>query len=121
MHAVDVVLPVLNEAEALPWVLRRMPVWCRAIVVDNGLGHTIGMPAGGYSNTWEWDETLVFPKSGKPVLGFMYNIGHTVRPNGSILEGEAAAVAEPLPQTRDNYKDYYPQLLARAFAHLGLK
>ena len=79
------------------------------------------MPAGGYSNTWEWDETLVFPKSGKPVIGFMYDIGHTIRPNGNILEGEAAAVAEPLPQTRDNYKDYYPQLLARAFAHLGLQ
>lgn len=32
----DVVLPVLNEAEALPWVLGRMPVGYRAIVVDNG-------------------------------------------------------------------------------------
>jgi glycosyltransferase involved in cell wall biosynthesis len=32
----DVVLPVLNEAEALPWVLRRMPAGYRAIVVDNG-------------------------------------------------------------------------------------
>ena len=36
MHAVDVVLPVLNEAEAVPWVLGRMPASCRAIVVDNG-------------------------------------------------------------------------------------
>jgi dTDP-L-rhamnose 4-epimerase len=33
---VDVVLPVLNEAQALPWVLGRMPSWARAIVVDNG-------------------------------------------------------------------------------------
>lgn len=33
---VDVVLPVLNEAEALPWVLARMPAGHRAIVVDNG-------------------------------------------------------------------------------------
>ncbi|HWC70714.1 MAG TPA: glycosyltransferase family 2 protein [Actinomycetota bacterium] len=33
---VDVVLPVLNEGEALPWVLGRMPHWSRAIVVDNG-------------------------------------------------------------------------------------
>jgi glycosyltransferase involved in cell wall biosynthesis len=32
----DVVLPVLNEAEALPWVLERMPAGYRAIVVDNG-------------------------------------------------------------------------------------
>jgi glycosyltransferase involved in cell wall biosynthesis len=34
--SVDVVLPVLNEAEALPWVLGRMPEGYRAIVVDNG-------------------------------------------------------------------------------------
>ncbi|MGH2759121.1 MAG: glycosyltransferase family 2 protein [Actinomycetota bacterium] len=32
----DVVLPVLDEAEALPWVLARMPVGYRPIVVDNG-------------------------------------------------------------------------------------
>ena len=33
---VDVVLPCLNEAGALPWVLSRMPVGYRPIVVDNG-------------------------------------------------------------------------------------
>jgi len=33
---VDVVLPVLDEAEAIPWVLERMPAGYRAIVVDNG-------------------------------------------------------------------------------------
>src|SRR5689334_15841163 len=33
---VDVVLPVLNEAEALPWVLARMPAVARPLVVDNG-------------------------------------------------------------------------------------
>ncbi|WP_104196559.1 glycosyltransferase family 2 protein [Cryobacterium sp. M15] len=33
---VDVVLPCLNEAQALPWILERMPVGYRAIVVDNG-------------------------------------------------------------------------------------
>jgi glycosyltransferase involved in cell wall biosynthesis len=32
----DVVLPVLNEAAALPWVLTRMPPGFRPIVVDNG-------------------------------------------------------------------------------------
>ena len=32
----DVVLPVLNEAEALPWVLGRMPPGSTPIVVDNG-------------------------------------------------------------------------------------
>ncbi|MYX23234.1 glycosyltransferase family 2 protein, partial [Streptomyces sp. SID8380] len=33
---VDVVLPCLDEAEALPWVLGRIPPGWRAIVVDNG-------------------------------------------------------------------------------------
>lgn len=33
---VDVVLPALDEAAALPWVLGRMPVGYHAIVVDNG-------------------------------------------------------------------------------------
>ena len=34
--AVDVVLPCLDEVQALPWVLGRMPSWARPIVVDNG-------------------------------------------------------------------------------------
>ena len=33
---VDVVLPCLDEAAALPWVLGRMPSWAHVIVVDNG-------------------------------------------------------------------------------------
>jgi dTDP-L-rhamnose 4-epimerase len=33
---VDVVLPCLNEAAALPWVLERVPPGWRAVVVDNG-------------------------------------------------------------------------------------
>ena len=34
--AIDVVLPVLDEAQALPWVLKRMPHGYRPIVADNG-------------------------------------------------------------------------------------
>ncbi|SDT14770.1 Glycosyl transferase family 2 [Jiangella sp. DSM 45060] len=33
---IDVVLPVLDEAAAIPWVLGRMPAGYRPIVVDNG-------------------------------------------------------------------------------------
>lgn len=33
---VDVVMPCLNEAGALPWLLARLPEGYRAIVVDNG-------------------------------------------------------------------------------------
>ncbi len=34
--ALDIVLPCLDEADALPWVLSRIPASARAIVVDNG-------------------------------------------------------------------------------------
>lgn len=34
--SVDLVLPCLNEAAALPWILERLPPGVRAIVVDNG-------------------------------------------------------------------------------------
>jgi glycosyltransferase involved in cell wall biosynthesis len=33
---IDIVLPCLDEAQALPWVLARIPREARAIVVDNG-------------------------------------------------------------------------------------
>jgi len=33
---IDVVVPVLDEAEALPWVLGRLPYGYRPLVVDNG-------------------------------------------------------------------------------------
>lgn len=33
---VDIVLPCLDEARALPWVLERLPEGARALVVDNG-------------------------------------------------------------------------------------
>jgi glycosyltransferase involved in cell wall biosynthesis len=46
---VDVVLPVLNEEAAIPWVLQRMPDGYRPIIVDNGstdrsatLAHELG-------------------------------------------------------------------------------
>lgn len=36
MVTVDVVLPVLDEVDALPWVLSRMPAGFRPVVADNG-------------------------------------------------------------------------------------
>ncbi|UCC84863.1 MAG: hypothetical protein JSW46_08080, partial [Gemmatimonadota bacterium] len=92
-----------------------------SIVVDNELGHTIGMSPGGYSNTWEWEEVLVFPQSREPVVQFMWSIGHTIRPNGEILEGNPARVDEYVPVTRDNYLAYYDDLMARTFQHLGIR
>ena len=90
-----------------------------AQVIDNNLGWTIGMSAGGYSNTWEWNETLVFTISKKPVVEFMWSIGHTIRPNGEILEGNPARMDEYIPVTRNNYLTYTESLLESAFKHLG--
>jgi hypothetical protein len=84
-----------------------------AITYDNELCTSIGMPVGGYSNTWEWSEVLTFPISGKPVVSFMWNIGHTIRPNGEILEGNPANVNEYIPLTAENHKTYYDQLMVR--------
>ncbi len=92
-----------------------------AIVADNDLAHLLGMSTHGYSNTWEWEEILHFPLSGKPIVRYMWSIGHTIRPNGEVLEGNPAEVDELIPVTRDNYLSYYPMLVARALEHLGVQ
>lgn len=89
-----------------------------AMIIDNNLGHTMGMPDGGYSNTWEWTEVLEFPRTGKPVVSFMWDIGHTIRPNGQIAEGNPSMVDEYIPVTRDNYLTYKRILLNNALKHL---
>ncbi len=90
-----------------------------SIVADNGLGHIIGMPAGGYSNTWEWEEVLTYPGTEQPVVGFMWSIGHTIRPNGEVLEGNPAPVDEWLPVTAGSAGRYYELLFDAAIRHLG--
>jgi hypothetical protein len=89
-----------------------------SIVVDNDLGHTLGMPAGGYSNTWEWYEVIHFPGTHRPVVSFMWSIGHTIRPNGEVLEGNPAHVDEWIPLTAENATRYYEVLLDRAMGFL---
>ncbi len=44
----DVILPCLNEAESLPWVLDRMPPGYRPIVADNGSTDDSGRIAQAY-------------------------------------------------------------------------
>lgn len=87
-----------------------------SIIKDNELGAIVGMPPGGYSNTWEWDEVLTMPGSERPLLSFMWNIGHSIRPNGEILEGNPVQVDEWIPLTPDNVTDYYAILLEEALA-----
>src|SRR5580698_5693251 len=45
---IDVVLPCLNEAGALPWVLSRMPLGYRPIVADNGSTDDSAAIAAGF-------------------------------------------------------------------------
>ena len=112
-----------------------------SMVIDNKLGYTIGMPAGGFSSTWEFGETLHFPISGKPVAYFEWGMGHTLRPNvdyplkvvdmygryygdamdpdGLVLEGNPPPVDKLILQTRDNYTSYYDILLGEALRFLG--
>lgn len=49
--SVDLVLPCLNEAAALPWVLERLPPDVRAIVVDNGSTDDSAAVAAGLGAT----------------------------------------------------------------------
>jgi glycosyltransferase involved in cell wall biosynthesis len=48
---IDVILPCLNEAGALPWLLTRMPEGCRAIVADNGSTDGSGQIAADHGAT----------------------------------------------------------------------
>jgi glycosyltransferase involved in cell wall biosynthesis len=45
---VDVILPVLDEAQSLPWVLGRIPEGMRPIVVDNGSSDGSGEVAAAH-------------------------------------------------------------------------
>jgi len=83
-----------------------------AMVIDNALGHTIGMPTAGTSNSWEFSEVLHFQSSKVPVARFEWAIGE-------VLEGNPARVAELVPLTRDNYANYHDELVTRALRHLG--
>ena len=88
-----------------------------AMVVDNELGFTVGMPLGGYSNTWEWTETLHMPQTGRPLVDYMWSIGHTVRPNGEILEGNPARPERRLPLTAKNFRTYHDEAISLIAEH----
>ena len=85
-----------------------------SMFADNGLATVIGMPTGGYSNTWEHEEVLTFPGTERPVAEFMWNIGHTLRPNTEILEGNPVRPDVYIPLTRENFRTYDRELLERA-------
>ena len=85
-----------------------------AMIVDNQLMPTIGYPTGGYSNTWELSEIIKCPDSGEKLVKYYWNVGHTIRPNGEVLEGNPAMPDELIPVTRENYPHYWEGLIERA-------
>lgn len=91
-----------------------------AQVVDNDLAHVMGMPSGGYSNTWQTTEVLRFPTTGQPIVRYQWSLGHSLRPNGEILQYNPAQPHEYIPHTRDNYLDHHAMLLARTLERLGI-
>ncbi|MEU5211605.1 glycosyltransferase [Streptomyces sp. NPDC020742] len=106
---VDVVLPCLNEAQALPWVLDRIPPGWRAIVVDNG--STDGSPEiarslGAYvvraaDADWRVHERDVpyRPRTGRSkVTGTWRGTWQTVRDmRAALVEQPAAGPAAAVP------------------------
>lgn len=92
-----------------------------AQVVDNNVGWMMGMPAGGYSSTWSYTETLRFPTTGAPIVEYQWSMGRSIRPNGETLQYNPAQPHECVPQRRDNYRDYHAELLERTFERLGIE
>jgi hypothetical protein len=98
-----------------------------ATMLDNNIADfSVGIATGGHSNTWEFSEEVKFPETSVPVVEFMWSVGHAFRPNGSVLEGNAAEPAKTLSVTPLNYKSYRETLLNRALralqqpkSHLG--
>lgn len=85
-----------------------------AMFADNDLAVVAGMPTGGFSNTWEHEEILYLPGTTRPLVEFMWSIGHTIRPNGEDLEGNPAQPDVYIPLTRENHREYYRILLDTA-------
>ena len=90
-----------------------------AMFMDNDLATFVGVPTGGYSNTWEWGERLEYSGTERRVVRFWWTIGQTIRPNGEVLEGNPAQPDIYIPITRDNFQDYHKTLLDTAIATLG--
>ena len=80
---------------------------------------TFGVTEVSYGFSEEAEEVITFPGSDQPVVNFMWNVGHTLRPNGEILEGNAVQPEVYVPLTRENFRTYHRDLLAAALRRLA--
>ena len=68
-----------------------------AMFVDNDLATFVGVPTGGYSNTWEWDEVLRFSDTGRPVARIPVEHWAHNSSQWRSAGGESGATRYPLP------------------------
>jgi glycosyltransferase involved in cell wall biosynthesis len=94
---VDVVLPCLDEAAALPWVLSRLPAGYRAVVADNGSTDGSAEVARAHGAT-----VVSVPERGfgaavhAGLLACTSEVVCVVDADGSLDPGELPAVAGPV-------------------------
>src|SRR5438270_762850 len=94
----DVVLPCLDEAGALPWVLSRMPAGYRPIVVDNGStdgsAEIAAQLVAAAGHGWRIGEVDVgyAPRTGRSkVSGTVRGTARAVRDMANVLSASRAA------------------------------
>ncbi|MEV6000019.1 glycosyltransferase [Streptomyces griseomycini] len=113
--SVDVVLPCLDEAAALPWVLERVPPGRRALVVDNGSTDGSDRVARGVGATVVREERRGF--------GAACHAGLTAATAGTVCFCGCDASPDPaglvLGRRRPRTRGARPALVAPAARGLG--
>jgi len=98
-----------------------------SIIIDNNLMLTLGQPTGGYSNTFEVpgrcrdDLIITCPETGEELVIWQWSVGHTIRPNGEVLEGNPAEPHFIYDLTAENHQTYWDDLLSKAETFLDSK
>ena len=93
----DVVLPVLDEAAAIPWVLERLPRGYRAIVVDNGSTDGSGEVASAFGATVVLEQRRGFGAACHAgLLAATADVVCFMDCDASLDPGDLPAVADPV-------------------------
>jgi glycosyltransferase involved in cell wall biosynthesis len=128
-----VIIPVLNEAEALPRVLSGLPIGYAALVVDNGSidggaavaiahgAHVVSEPARGFGSACF--KGLISADPDDDVVCFMdgdgsFDSGELTRVGGPVLDGRADLVLGARRPTGSGSWPPHARLANRALAAL---